>query len=353
MMQALLHSFPGRVVQKFLEDQAPNWAVLIAWNALFAVFPIVVFLAAVLGIVAAVIGETKIVACKVVGGVQISALDCTLLTALPSQTVGGAFEAIKHFEAQKGLLIVVGVLGLLWGGSALFGSMEQAFAVIYHTKPRDFLPQKIMAMGMIFLFTLLAGVAIISSVALPALPSIPGAPDWLKGGLSLVVQVVVGLLAGTLLFLSVYFVVPNRRQHIAKVWLGAVVAGILFEGVTLLFPLYITLTNSTVTYGKTFGLFFVVLTFFFFFGLITMIGVEVNSVLYPVPVEQPARGNTITAAPKTAGEADRRGAPQLEPTSNGSHGPVRTGVRARTTVLVAIGASMIGVLLGRRSAGTD
>jgi membrane protein len=352
-MQALLHSFPGRVVQKFLEDQAPNWAVLIAWNALFAVFPIVVFLAAILGIVAAAIGETKTVACDVVGGVHISALDCSLLTALPPQTVSGAFGAIKHFEAQKGLLIVIGVLGLLWGGSALFGAMEQAFAVIYHTKPREFLPQKMMSIGMIFLLTLLGGVAIVSSVALPALPEIPGAPEALKGGFSLVVQVIVGLVSGTLLFLSIYFVVPNRPQSIRKVLPGAAVGGVLFELVSLLFPLYINLTNSAVTYGKTFGLFFVVLTFFFFFGLITMVGVEVNSVLYPVPVEQPARGNTITAAPKTAGEADRRGAPQVEASRNGSHGPVRSGVKARTAVLMAIGASLVGVLLGRRSAGTD
>jgi membrane protein len=293
------------------------------------------------------------VACHAVAGAQLSALNCTLLTALPTQTVSGAYEAIKHFEAQKGLLIVIGVLGLLWGGSALFGAMEQAFAIIYHTKPRDFLPQKLMSVGMIFLFTVLGGVAIVSSVALPALPEIPGAPQALKGGLSLVVQIVVGLVSGTLLFLSVYFVVPNRPQRFKQVSPGALVAGVLFELVSLLFPLYISLTNSTVTYGKTFGLFFVVLTFFFFFGLITMVGVEVNSVLYPVPVEQPVRGDVIAAAPKTAGDAERRGSRELEPYPNGSHGPVRSGVRARTAVLMAVGASVIGVLLGRRSAGTD
>jgi len=352
-MQALMHTFPGRVVQKFLEDQAPNWAVLIAWNTLFAVFPIVVFLAAVLGVVAAVIGETKMIACQAVGGAHIAVLDCTLLTALPAQTVSGAYEAIKHFEAQKGLLIVIGVLGLLWGGSALFGAVEQAFAVIYHTKPREFLPQKLMSIGMILLLTVFGGLAIVSSVALPAIPSIPGAPEALKGGLSLVVQVVVGFVSGFLLFLSMYFVVPNRHQHVKQVWPGAVVAGVLFELVSLVFPLYIGLTNSAVTYGKTFGLFFVVLTFFFFFGLITMVGVEVNSVLYPVPIDQPARGNTITAAPKTARDAEKRGAPTVEPSPNGSHGPVRSGVRARTAVLMAVGASVIGVILGRRSAGTD
>ena len=44
-----MNSVPGRVIRKFLEDQAPNWAIIIAWNGLFAMFPIIVFAAAVPG----------------------------------------------------------------------------------------------------------------------------------------------------------------------------------------------------------------------------------------------------------------------------------------------------------------
>ena len=44
-----MDSVPGRVIRKFLEDQAPNWAALIAWNALLAMFPIVIFAASLLG----------------------------------------------------------------------------------------------------------------------------------------------------------------------------------------------------------------------------------------------------------------------------------------------------------------
>jgi hypothetical protein len=96
------------------------------------------------------------------------------------------------------------------------------------------------------------------------------------------------------------------------------------------------------------------MTFFLFIGLITMVGVEVNSVIYPVELEQPARGETVTAAPKTARDADRRGTPQLEqPGRNGSRGPVRTGIKARTALLMAVGASVVGVLLGRRSASAE
>src|SRR5438094_9687907 len=48
-MGRLMESVPGRVIRKFLEDQAPNWAALIAWNALLAMFPIVIFAASLLG----------------------------------------------------------------------------------------------------------------------------------------------------------------------------------------------------------------------------------------------------------------------------------------------------------------
>src|SRR5437879_7979800 len=48
-MGRLMESVPGRVIRKFLEDQAPNWAALIAWNALLAMFPIVLFAASLLG----------------------------------------------------------------------------------------------------------------------------------------------------------------------------------------------------------------------------------------------------------------------------------------------------------------
>ncbi|HYM49668.1 MAG TPA: YihY/virulence factor BrkB family protein [Candidatus Limnocylindrales bacterium] len=350
-LQRLLSTLPGRVLQKFLQDQAPNWAVLIAWNALFALFPIIVFIAAVLGLIAGLIGESKMVACQAIG--QTSALDCTLLKALPQNLVPGAYDALHHFENQKGLLFVVGFVGLLWGGSALFGAMEQAFAVIYHTRPRDFLQQKVMSVAMIVLFTVLGGVAVATSFLLPALPAIPGAPPFLKSGFSLVLQVAVGLIAGSLLFTTIYYVVPNRPQRFHTVWAGGVIAGTLFELVTLLFPIYIELTNSVATYGKTFGLLFVILTFFSFLGLITMVGVEVNSVLYPVPVEQPARGSTITAAPRTAGDPVPR-VVNGAAARNGQHGSgTSRGLQPRTVLGLAVVASLIGVLLGRRSAGGD
>lgn len=334
-----MNSVPGRVALKFINDQAPNWAVIIAWNALFAMFPIVLFMTALLGLALHLFGVTS------------DKIYTTALSVIPDpDTQKEVIAALGGVKSQTGLLFIVGLVGLLWGGSALFGAMEQAFSIIYHTKPRDFVRQKLLSFGMVFLFTLLAGLAVASSAVLPALKHIPNLPSVLTGGVAtFMLQAVVGVVAGFILFATIYFVIPNRQQEFKRVWPGALVAGVLFEAVTLLFPAYLELNKGINQYGKTFGLFFILLTFFFFLGLITMIGVEVNSVLYPADVNQPARGKTLTAAAKTARDADRRGAPQLEPAANGARGPVRRGIKARTALLMAVGASIVGVIVGRRS----
>jgi len=340
-MNRIMSSVPGRVLQKFLEDQAPNWAVLIAWNALFAMFPIVIFAAGILGLALSIFGiPSKLIYTDVFSAIPDPGAQSEIL------------KALTGVKSQTGLLFVVGLIGTLWGGSALFGAMEQAFSVIYHTRPRDFVRQKLIGFAMVILFTVLAGAAVTSSSLLPALKQIPDLPGFLTSGIAaFMLQVIVGLIAGFVLFFITYYVIPNRAQKWRKVLPGAIVSGVLFELVTLVFPLYLSINSGINAYGKTFGLFFILLTFFFFLGLITMLGVEVNSVIYPVELDQPARGKTLTSAPRTAGEADRRGGAPQEgafPSSANGH---RRGLRARTALGLAVVASVVGVLLGRRSAG--
>src|SRR6267143_5216846 len=131
-MGRLMESVPGRVIRKFLEDQAPHWAALIAWNALFAMFPIVIFAASLLGLVLRLFGQAN------------DTIYSTIFTAIPGDP-RPLLDAVTAVKSQSGVLFIVGLVGLLWGGSALFGSIEQAFAVIYHNRPRDFVRQKLIS----------------------------------------------------------------------------------------------------------------------------------------------------------------------------------------------------------------
>jgi uncharacterized BrkB/YihY/UPF0761 family membrane protein len=160
---------------------------------------------------------------------------------------------------------------------------------------------------------------------------LPNVPAFLAGDAAALLQLVIGVVAGFILYLVIYFVVPHRRLPLGHVWPGALVAGVLFEVVTLIFPLYLSINKGLNAYGKTFGLFFLLMTFFYFVGLITMVGVEVNSVLYPIEAVRPAPAS----APANL----------VPPSAQ----PLRRGVRARTVFLLALVASGIGVLLGRRT----
>ena len=349
---------PGRLLRKFGEDQAPNQAVLVAWNTFFAMFPIVLVVLAVLGLVLNLFG---------VGEDRIQSF---VVQLFPGQ--GQIGDALSSVKKSTGLVFVIGFAGLIWAGTNLFGALERAFDVIFHAKPRDFIHGRLMAIAMIGVFTVLSAVAVGSAAVLPLLGRVPGIPSFLTSSLVFVLQPVVGVGSGFLLFFAIYFVVPNRRLKASAVWPGALFAGIAFEALSLAFPTYVRFTGGSQHYGATFGLLFVILNYFYFVGLITLLGAELNSVLYPIPVEQPGpvapAGNPLpkpspdaraAADPEPVGQAADRARAQLSgrltSTGPGPAAPERPGAPPadchspvsgpKRIVLGAVG-TILGMLLG-------
>lgn len=333
---------PGRVVRKFGEDNGAGQAILIAWNALFSLFPIVLAMAALLGLALRSAGYRS---------TELYSMALSIVPGDPGSR-SDTLKALDALQNQTGVFAIVGLAGLVWGGSSLFGAMEQAFDLIFHVKPRDFIHQKLMALGMMLVFTVLAGVAVASSVVLPFLDRIPMVPSGISHGAGvLIVQPLVGIGAGVLLFGSMYFVVPNRPQKLKEVWPGALLAGIAFYALTLLFPVYLNFNKGINHYGASFAFLFIVMNFFYFVGLITMLGVELNAVLYPVPVRQPDNAARLAPPPggrrAEPGRVGRVAAPAAAPEAAAE--PSGRS-RARNALLGVVGVA-IGVgaaLLHRR-----
>ena len=89
-----------------------------------------------------------------------------------------------------------------------------------------------------------------------------------------------GVLSGFVLFLVLYLVVPNRPLSPRQVWPGALLAGAAFEALGYVFPLYMSLNQGINAYGRTFALLFVLMFFFYVVGVITVVGAELNAVLF-------------------------------------------------------------------------
>lgn len=341
----LMQSPPGRLFIKVQEDNAFNWAIIIAWNTLTNLFPLVLVSAAVLGLVLGMLGVSS------------KGIYSALLSIIPNNDSarGEALNALNTFQQRSGLFFVIGFAGLLWTATGLFRSMEQAFAVIYHTRQRSLVRGILMSFAMMLVFIALVGVMVVSSTLLGYAKSLSFLPGFVTGNpvVALVIQLIIGGVAGFLLFLSIYYVVPNREQQWSKVIPGAAVAALLFEGLTLLFPVYIRFTGNGTAYGKTFGLIFLLMTFFYFLGIVTMVGVEMNSLLYPVPVDQPegraSLQTPIQGQPKSSAEAGAK-VPDA-PTPQSEAAPSRRPSRLKGVLALALLAGSGALRTGRRRTG--
>jgi membrane protein len=310
--------FPVRVVRKFAEHGGPNQAVIIAWNSLTAVFPISLALAAIVGLI---LNRAGVTPQTVVENVS-SLLPTDLGTK--QAVIGG----INSLQRQTGLFALLALGGFIWTGSGLFGAMDTVFAVVFETTTRPFIRQKLMALLMMAIFVVLALVAVGTSALLPLLNAIPGLQVSLPLGETVyVVQAIIGVVAGFLLFFTIYMVVPNRRQRLSRVLPAALFGGIAFELLALLWPAYIRLNQAGINrFGSQLAFLFVLLTFFYLLGLITVLGADLNAVLDP-------------PAPAAAGEDPDP--PERRPKPMG---------RARRTAFTAA-AVLIGVVAGRRLRG--
>jgi membrane protein len=297
MKQRLLKSFPIRVVKRYAAASGSTWAIDIAWNALFAFFPIILAITTILGLA---LGSSEIG----------STIDRSIANAIPGQEGNLIVEALNSFHKAAGPLAIISFVGLLWSGSSLFSAMDQGLDALYPTKQRSFIRQKLMALLMIVVFTVLVLPATASASLLNVVTKLPNVPSFLAGGpVALVLQILFGIADGFLLFAAIYLIVPNRPHKIREVIPGAITAAVLFEAFTLLFPLYFKLQHGFTTYGKTFALFFLLMTFAYWMAQIIMLGGALNAELHPPePGSFPRAGSSISPNAQAQADQAARGA---------------------------------------------
>ena len=284
LAQRLATTFPGRVVVKFYRDDGPNWATVIAWNMLSSILPIALALAATAGFALSLVGVQQDFVARVV-------LDLLPTDASARQQ---AIAAIAGIQERRGLLAVLALLGFLWIASNLFGAMEAAFDRAFDAPLRPFPLQKLMALALMLIVSVLALLAVGSVLVLPLVAELTDTPALVRSSEGArLIQAALGVTSAFVLYFLIYLVVPNRRMDVRETWPGALFAGVAFELLSLIFPVYIGLQPTINQYGRTFALLFVLLAYFFLLGIITMLGAEVNSV---VALERSRRERRLAAA---------------------------------------------------------
>lgn len=249
--EGLRSAFPVRLAQAYGRAHAGNYAAAVAFTMFMSMFPLILGLLAILGLVISDAGNR-------------AALEGPILGFFPADSRGALHGTLDGVQQHPGIFGIVGILGLLWSGGNIFTSLEFALSEILGSRRRDFVRQRLMALGMtgIFVVAVVVSVGVNSVVAfasgLPLFGPLAGALVW------------IGFMA------TIYRFVPARHFRLSQVWRGAVLAGVLMELLTLLWPLYTSLTHGFNTYGATFALFFLLASWLYFLSQLILLGAVAN-----------------------------------------------------------------------------
>jgi membrane protein len=280
-------AFPLAVAKKFGDDRAGSLAALIAYYAFFSVFPLLLVLVSVLGILLR--GDP---------GLQERILD----TALAQFPVIGEQLRRPASVAGNGMTLAIGTVTALWAGlgvtQAAQNAMNEVWDVPIKERP-NFLWTRVR--GLLMLVVL--GAFVLSSTFLSGLITAEGALSVLLriGGL------LASLALNLALFLVTYRILTRADLSWGDVFPGAGVAAVLWTVMQGIGGYYVThqVKNATSVYG-TFALVIGLLAWFYVGAQLTLCCAEINVVrvrhLWPrslvTPPMNEADERTLRAAAK-------------------------------------------------------
>ena len=128
-----------------------------------------------------------------------NAADEALVIAYNTSVKQLVTTTIQH----RGVLVLIGMVGILYGGSNVGGVFSTVFQPIFEVNGRDFLKEKALDVGMIFVFVALMVIIIVSTTAGAVITRFfPTAP--IPGGTAFLLGTTVSLAAAFLLFVVLY-----------------------------------------------------------------------------------------------------------------------------------------------------
>lgn len=289
------------------EDRVPVYAAQMAYNFFFSLFPLLLFFAALLGMIA-----DKQQVMGWFSGPAVSALPSAVAELL-RQTIA----AVIFAKGAPGLLSF-GLLTAAWSGSAIFGSFRDALNAAYEvTERRPWWKRYLLQLGAL----VVAGVVVVAATVI--LLNGEGIVQWIGDRVGLgaamvklwtILQFPIAVGALVLLLWLLYLYLPNCEHQGKKyVLVGAIVATVLWLGATLLFRLYVQKFHAmNPAYGAV-GAIMVLLTWMYYSSFVLLAAGELSSELQAGTGRVEARDVAKERVAHSTKARDERGAKALEP----------------------------------------
>lgn len=257
-----------RTALSFDQDDGPIVARSLAYYALFAVFPA---LLALIVVTSAVLESEE---------VQTAVMDLvSQYMPIAQDVVGANIEQLLQTRETVGLIALV---GLVWSASGVFGALYRAVNRAWGIpKSKLVLSQKLYGLAMMvligtfLLLTLSIGpvVNLVRAWQLRVLgwqPFVHPGTDRLVGWLATLVPALLSIGA----FILMYRTMPRARVQWRDVWLGGLIAGLIWEAGKQVFTWYVSnFAEYNVIYGSV-GAIIVFLLWSYLSAQILLLGAE-------------------------------------------------------------------------------
>lgn len=266
--------FGVALARKIGDDDLTGMAAEMAYSFLFALFPLLLLSAAVLGMAGSVFGRHDIL-------LQVVALAGPFLPApIATMLQTGIFDLVTERAAA---IAVIGLVLSLWGAAsgigALMKGLDRAYGV---TRAAWSWRREVRRLVATVVVPPLGFALLLISALTHSLTTGLGA----LAGLSEQVAVVLAVLQIPIVFVVVfvgmtivYWKLPALAQRYRDVLPGSLVAAVGWSLITQAFGLYIADADE---YGATYGVFAAAIAFLlwlYLVGLVTLIGAAVNALI--------------------------------------------------------------------------
>ncbi|HEX2325963.1 MAG TPA: YihY/virulence factor BrkB family protein, partial [Chloroflexota bacterium] len=266
------------VVKEYKKDDIPGLAAEMAYHFIFALFPFVIFLTTVAGMVGRLVRQDRL----------LDDIMDALYQQVPPETaeaLRGPLEQVLGQRGNEALSIgaAVGLVLALWSASSGVATVMKAFNRAYGVEEtRGFIKQKLIALGMTIILTLFVIVGVVGLTAgndliewAAMVLGLGGATEFVLQGLRIVLSLIGIILAFSLL----YWQGPNVDQQFRWVTPGSILSTIALALLSFGFGIYVNLVGAA-SYAKTYGTAFGLILFLYFLYLasqVILLGAEFNA----------------------------------------------------------------------------
>ena len=188
-------------------------------------------------------------------------------------------DTLEGVADVSGALAIVGLVGMAWAASAMFGAVRKSLNIAWDTDVhRPVVQQKLIDLSLVLGLGVLLGASVAGTATLRTLQALSDdnlGPLSDSGGLLWsVLPLFLPAIFTFTVFMLIYHHVPNVPTPFREIWPGAVLATVLFELLKNLFALYVANFNSYAGAYGALGILLLFLLWTYLTSNILLIGAE-------------------------------------------------------------------------------